>query len=112
MLRKDLDIVLKHSDYKNGGTKKACVLVREFLNHIKINSNQISSPDSSVSPEEFIQAVSTLLAFSCDKSDTIPEKWHCDVDCIHSMSLFCDGECNLDSSSSKLCPFFTDESFK
>ena len=43
MERKELDFVLKQNHYIEGGTKEACVKVRDFLSHATNPGNQIHS---------------------------------------------------------------------
>lgn len=48
MERKELDFVLAHNHYLEGGTKEACVKVRDFLNHATTPGSQIHSALSCV----------------------------------------------------------------
>lgn len=110
MVRKELDSVLKQNQYLEGGTKEACVKVKDFLRHATTNpGNQIQSTLSCVTADEFIEAVRTLMSFSFQQEDTIPEKWRCDDDCKRTSNLLCPGECNINKTSEKECPFFMDE---
>lgn len=110
MVRKELDSVLKQNQYLEGGTKEACVKVKDFLRHATTNpGNQIQSTLSCVTADEFIEAVRTLMSFSFQQEDTIPEKWRCDDDCKKTSNLLCPGECNISKTSEKECPFFMDE---
>ena len=109
MERKELDFVLAHNHYLEGGTKEACVKVRDFLNHATTPGSQIHSALSCVTVDEFMEAVKTLMAFVYRQEDSIPEKWECDSDCQMTSSLLCPGECNISKTSDKICPFFMDE---
>lgn len=111
MVRKELDFVLKQNQYLEGGTKEACVKVRDFLRHNATTNlkNQISAL-SCVTVDEFVEAVRTLMSFSFQQEDTIPEKWKCNGDCKRTSNLLCPGECNISKTSEKECPFFVDES--
>ena len=110
MKREELEFVLKDNNYMEGGIKEACVKVRDYLNSVVCTTDVIHS-SSSVTSEEFVDAVMTLMAFSFTHYDTVPERWYCDTDCHYLTSdLFCPGECNLDKKSKKLCPYFSDES--
>lgn len=109
MKREELDFVLKHNQYLEGGTKEACVKVRDFLRHAKNSENQIHSELSCVNAEEFMEAVQTLMAFAFQQEDTIPERWKCDNDCHKISNLLCSGECNISDTAKKKCPFFMDE---
>lgn len=109
MDRKELDFVLKQNQYLEGGTKEACVKVRDFLQHATNPGNQIHSALSCVTADEFMEAVKTLMAFAFQEEDAIPEKWKCDSDCHRISSLLCPGECNISKDANKMCPFFMDE---
>ena len=109
MERKELDFVLAYNHYIKGGTKEACIKVREFLRCVTNPENQISSESDCVTAEEFVESVKTLLAFSFQQEDQIPEKWHCEYDCRKVSVFLCPGECAIDDSAKKLCPFFMDE---
>lgn len=109
MERKELDFVLAYNHYIKGGTKEACIKVREFLRCVTNPENQISSESDCVTAEEFVESVKTLLVFSFQQEDQIPEKWHCEYDCRKVSDFLCPGECAIDDSAKKLCPFFMDE---
>lgn len=109
MERKELNFVLKQNHYLEGGTKEACVKVRDFLNHVTNPGNQIHSALSCVTADEFMEAVKILMAFAFQQDDTVPERWHCDNDCHMVSDFWCPGECNLSKTSDKICPFFMDE---
>jgi len=109
MKRKELDFVLAHNHYLKGGTKEACVKVREFLSHAKNPGNQIHSPLSCVKADEFMEAVKTLMAFAFRQEDSIPETWKCDEDCERISYLLCPGECNISETADNRCPFFMNE---
>ena len=111
MERNELAFVLKQNQYLEGGTKEACVKVREFLHYVTDPENQIHSELSCVTADEFMEAVKTLIAFAFSQDDTIPEKWQCDTDCHLTSNILCPGECNIDKNSNKICPFFMDEVF-
>ena len=110
MKRKELDFVLQQNRYLEGGTKEACVKVRDFLSHATNPGNQIHSSLSCVTADEFMDAVKTLMAFAFREDDTIPETWKCDNDCHMVSNLLCPGKCNISKTSDKMCPFFIDES--
>ena len=109
MKRKELDFVLIHNHYLEGGTKEACVKVRDFLHHATNSGNQIHSELSCVTTNEFMEAVKTLMAFAFQEDDSIPIRWKCDSDCRMDSSIFCPGECNISKTADKMCPFFMDE---
>lgn len=105
MERKELDFVLKHNHYLEGGTKEACIKVRNFL----YDTTKIHSPHSCVTVDEFMEAVKTLMAFAFSQEDSVPKKWKCDSDCRMTSYLLCPGECNISKTSDDICPFFMDE---
>lgn len=109
MERKELDFVLAHNHYLEGGTKEACVKVREFLNHATNPGNQIHSSLSCISADEFMESVKILMAFAFQQNDSIPETWYCDNDCRKVSDFLCPGEYSISKDSQKLCPFFMDE---
>lgn len=110
MERRELDFVLKQNRFLKGGTKEACIKIRDFLRHAVKSENQIHSSDSCITADEFMEAVRTLMAFAYQQDDNIPERWRCDGDCRRVSYLFCSGECNTSDESQNLCPFFMDES--
>lgn len=122
MNREELDFVLKNKAFMPGGTREACVKVKDFMmNFYKYlyDSGEITLPkghaplvfpESSVTLEEFIEAVNVLMASVALKKDEVPMRWNCDSDCKHCCSLFCFGGFNVTSETAKLCPFFVDES--
>ena len=109
MNQKELELVLKQNDYLEGGTKEACIKVRDFLHHATNPGNQIHSALSCIKADEFMEAVQILMAFAFSQEDTVPERWNCDNDCCMASNIVCPGECNIDKSSNKICPFFMDE---
>ena len=109
MERKELDSILAHNHYLKGGTKEACVKVRNFLNYATNPGNQIHSALSCVTADEFMEAVKTLMAFAYRQEDSVPERWKCDSDCRKTSSLLCPGECNISKTADKMCPFYLDE---
>lgn len=42
MNREELNFVLKQNDYLEGGTKEACIKVRDFLHHVTKPGKQIN----------------------------------------------------------------------
>lgn len=111
MRRDEMKFVLKSNEYLEGGTKEACIKVREFLKHkLRLEDKIPSTNISCVSEEEFIEAVQVLMASAILKEDEVPNRWHCDMDCRRTSDIFCPGECNLEKNSKTLCPYFIDES--
>lgn len=103
--------------YLKGGTKEACVTIREALISIRTHKGSIA-PDSfsfgensTVSMEDFLEAVKTLMAFSYSQEDTIPERFQCvDADCKYNYhTTFCPGEFRLGNEATlerKKCPYY------
>lgn len=110
MKQEELEFVLKQNEYLKGGTKEACIKARDFLFNAKNPGNQLQSPNSCVSANEFTKAVEVLMAFAFQQEDQIPERWHCDSDCQCVSYLLCFGECNISNEAEGLCPYFRDES--
>lgn len=106
MDKDQLEFVCKINQYLEGGTKEACVKIREFLKYAKKTENQIYSPLSCISNDEFIEAVKVLMASAFNKEDEVPETWNCDNDCRKVNYLLCPGECNIYKEASKMCPFY------
>lgn len=100
MKRKMLEYIIKSNKYFHGGIKEACVIAKEYITH---------KNNSCVSEEEFFEAVKTLIAYSFQNADDMPEFWHCDVDCKKCSWIFCPGECNVDKEALRKCPYFEDE---
>ena len=122
MTREELDYVVKKMAFKPGGTREACVKVKDFMiNFYRYmhETGQITLPpghaplvfqESKVTLDEFIEAVNVLMASAAMKVDEVPVRWNCDSDCRHVCSLYCFGQFNLTQESVKMCPFFSDES--
>jgi len=110
--REELEFVLDWNHYLKGGTKEACVKARQFLNTVINPGNQLHSPLSCVSADEFVEAVKVLMAFAFSQEDTVPERWNCDNDCERAADYLCPGECNIDKKAKKQCPYFADEANK
>lgn len=111
MKREELEFVLSQNEYLEGGTKEACVKVREFLRYATTTENQVDALKSCVTADEFVQSVKTLMAFAFRQKDVIAEQWRCDNDCQMVSYLLCPGECNLSITADKKCPFFKDEGY-
>ena len=57
MEREMLNFVLRDNHYIEGGTKEACIKVRDFLHYAQLSGNKIISANTCVSAEEFAEAV-------------------------------------------------------
>lgn len=110
MTRKMLNEIISQNNYLEGGTKEACVKVREFLLHSRVTDSEVSAPHSSVNAKEFVESIQILLSAAFANDDEIPETWHCDPDCKFISAPFCRGECNTKKNAPTLCPYFTDDS--
>lgn len=109
MDRKELEFVISDNKYLEGGTKEACVKIRQVLRNI--DESEIKINADSVDTEEFINAIGILMSYAFRKPDEIPETWYCENDCRMVSYLLCPGECNLKDHSIKRCPFYVDESY-
>ena len=86
MNREELNSVLKNMAFKPGGTREACVKVKDFMvNFHKYNyENEQATlptghtplvfPESCVTLDEFIEAVNVLMASAAMKKDEIPTR--------------------------------------
>ena len=110
MNKKMLERVISENKYIEGGTKEACVKVREFIIHAKANKQELCAAHSCINAQEFLDAVYVLLAHTFSNYDEIPESWHCDSDCRDISKPFCRGECNAKKGATALCPYFVDDS--
>jgi hypothetical protein len=123
MERKMLDFAVSNMKCIEGGTKEACVYVREYLQNCmvpKYENKDISSVNSAVTSDEFIEAVRVLMGYAWEnrKDDNIPETFYCDKDCSYiDTHYICPGEFQLAQKdevgkpfSKKLCPHFMDSS--
>jgi len=109
MNRSVFDYVVVNNHYLEGGTKEACIKVREVLQNAINPGNQLHAPGSCVKIDEFIEAVNVLVASAFQKDDEIPETWSCNNDCKKVGDILCPGECNIKKDSPKQCSFFMDE---
>ena len=109
MQREKLEFVCKDNGYLAGGTKEACVKARDFIKNVINHGNDLCSPLSCVSANEFVESVKILTAYAFDKEDVVPEFYKCDNDCRKVSHLLCPGECSVTSDAKKMCPFFEDE---
>ena len=108
MKQEELEFILKSNRYLEGGTKEACIKVRDFLHHAKNPGNQLQSPMSCVTADEFAEAVKVLMEFAFEQEDTIPKKWKRENDCkINYYS--CSEECILNKKPDKVCPLMGEE---
>ena len=112
MKKEELEMFFRQNEYLEGGTKEACVKTRVFLRDAKNPGNQLQSPSSCISANEFLEAVEVLMAFAYQQEDQIPERWRCDSDCRYANDSLCFGECNISKEAKELCPYFLDDSLK
>lgn len=105
MQRNELERVIKENGFVSGGTKEACVKIRDFLFNLKCDEKTISS-FSCVENEDFIEAVKIVIAHTYPDEDTVPVRWGCDNACQLINQKFCPGECNISIESNLFCPYF------
>lgn len=106
MTKDEIEFIIKDNSYLKNGTKQACIKVKDYMKNI----NSIESK-SSIEFNEFIQCIGTLIAFSFQAKDTIPERWYCENDCRYNGCIICAGEFNTDDKSEKICPYYKQENF-
>ena len=104
MTKKEIEFILNDTAYLKKGTKDSCIKVQDYVKNIEYISSK-----SSIDFEEFMECLSTLLGFSFQKKDTIPEKYFCDCDCRHSGCLLCPGQFSISKNANKICPFYKQE---
>lgn len=109
MKKDELDLLLKRNNYLQGGTKEACIKIREFLMKSTMNMDTIHSPSECITSSDFVEAVRVLMASVSQKEDEIPKRWLCDSDCRNINNLFCKGMFSLDYKSQSSCPYFVDD---
>ncbi len=109
MNRKEMIWLLEQKHCLRGGTQEACVKVRNYIVNAMPIGTTIQAPQACVRNDEFLEAVSVLLAYVCDKEDIVPERWHCENDCVSVSSFFCRGECKVRKDAPKLCPYYEEE---
>jgi hypothetical protein len=109
--RKELEFVIENNKYLKGGTKEACVKVRQVLKNSQNVGSQFQATCETVSSEEFMEAIQIIMAATFQKPDEVPDMWRCDSDCKMTSYLLCPGECNLNGNASKMCPHFMDEQY-
>ncbi len=111
MERQELEKIIKDNQCIEGGTKEACIKIREVLNNKMNPGNQLHAPLSCVSIEEFIDSVKVLLAFAIEQPDVKISQYYCENNCVYVYSTICPGEvnCGISKSGIKLCPYYTTE---
>jgi len=115
MERKELEALIKEEGCIKGGTKEACIKVREVINH-KINpGNQLHAPGCSVKIEEFLDAVEVLVSFALEHEDKKVYKYCCESDCVYAGNPNCKGRLIVGSKNKfpsgtvKVCPYHIEE---
>jgi len=94
-----LRFVIKQNHYLPGGTKKACLILRQFL-----------VSDRRTMRIEEVNSLEVILAAAASREDEVPERWHCENDCHYTSDLKCAGEMGLMKGATRLCPFYSDDS--
>lgn len=62
MKNDELDLLLKQNNYLKGGTKEACIKIREFLMKSTMDMVTINSPSECITSSDFVEAVRVLMA--------------------------------------------------
>lgn len=106
MQRDQLEAILSDNNYLKGGTKEACIKIKETLNNCVNPGNQLHPLLSCVGIEEFVDAVEVLVASAYQKEDEIPKTWHCNMVCVLNKGKVCPGMHSVKKDSDQLCPFF------
>ena len=115
MERKELEALLKDEKCIEGGTKEACIKIREVLNHQFNPGNQLHAPMSAVTIDEFIDAVEKLVSFALDHEDEKVYKYCCEPDCIYAGNPYCKGHLIVgvknrrNAKKVKICPYYVEE---
>lgn len=68
MERDELNFVIEHNKYLSGGTKEACIKIRDFTKKITYQEGSAFIKEKTV---EFIESVKILMAFSFGQKDTL-----------------------------------------
>lgn len=115
MERKELEALIKEEGCIKGGTKEACIKAREVLTNKMNPGNQLHAPGSSVSIDEFIEAVEVLVSFALEHEDKKVYKYYCESDCIYAGNQNCKGRLVVGSKNKfpagtvKVCPYYLEE---
>lgn len=101
MERNELESYIKKEQCIPGGTKEACIKVREALN----------SNFECVTLEEFMEAAKTLATFAAQQSDREVVTYGCDPDCVYAPNSRCKGKmlAGVDKTnmySANMCPYY------
>lgn len=106
---RDIDRFIEDSKCIQGGTKEACLKVREILSKGVVRRDSFYASHSEVSVDEFIQAVRVLVAFASNLPDEKVEVYYCQGDCARYYDKHCVGELALSSCATKRCPQYIQE---
>ncbi len=115
MERKELEALIKEEKCIKGGTKEACIKIREVLNHQFNPGNQLHAPMSAVTINEFIDAVEQLVSFALEHEDTKAYKYCCEPDCVYAGNPCCKGHLIVgvknrwNAKNVKTCPYHIEE---
>ena len=109
MKKNNLKQLIKESGCIEGGTKEACLKVREVLRYAIDGGDKLIVPRSQVKMNEFIEAVKILTTFASSRPDEYVEMYFCDIDCARISGGCCPGDCMLSEKATKRCPHYIEE---
>ncbi|MBR6613240.1 MAG: hypothetical protein IKK84_00550 [Clostridia bacterium] len=115
MERHELEALIREEKCIKGGTKEACIKIREVLNHQMNPGNQLHAPGSSVSIEEFLDAVEVLVGFALEHPDKKVYKYCCESDCAYAHNPNCKGRLIVGikkrwgAGTVNVCPYHVEE---
>ena len=115
MERKELEQLIKHEKCIQGGTREACIKIREVMNHKMNPGNQLHAPGCSVTIEEFLDAVEILVSFAMEHEDKKVYKYCCEPDCVYAGNPYCKGRIIVgvknrwNAKNVKVCPYHVEE---
>ncbi|MBR0134154.1 hypothetical protein IJM16_02725 [Candidatus Saccharibacteria bacterium] len=111
MDRDSFNKYLGNNGFLRGGVKEACAKIYVFTRYATPIGNVIYQNETTVTTQEFLEAVAVLLAHcSQEQGDSIPQRWYCQKDdCVHGRNPFCKGAGSASSLAEKCCPHYCTE---
>ena len=106
----DKNDIIKESNCIEGGSKEAATKVRAVLKNISMaNENILLLCKSSVSVEEFLEAVFKLVTYAENGPDIKVELWYCETDCVRAPKTNCPYRQLTFNNGIKICPHYIEE---